>query len=489
MEKSPAGVADESRVKMPDCACRDPVPDAHPRIPNEIERLRRLDAEHRELRRALAIAEDLTRLALGGTSFGRLASALAQSVGNPVLIENRFFRTLGYAFPSGQPTRDERPLSTGAFLHEVGAAGIGPRLQTERQPLVLPVRPERGIAQARLVAPVVVSDDVLGYVSILERDRPLEPADSLIARQAAQTIGIEFARQQAALETELKLKGNLLDVLLQGTDASADSRGARASLLNYDCSAPQTLLLVQPEPPTDGRPTISLRELSPLIASWARRVATGSLVAEKAGQIVVLLAGDVTKPRTRSKRATGRQGGRPRSIHATTDAAPAALTEALRHEIASFAPELTASIAIAPAVRDARDLRCAYESARRTLAILRLLGESDQVISTNDPRLAVFFLFDSTKPEMRREFVDLVLGPLIAYDQHRHRPLVETLQTYLACAGNLETTARALNVHTSTLKYRLQRIAEVGGLDVRNADHRFNAALALRLRALDGDPA
>jgi DNA-binding PucR family transcriptional regulator len=30
----------------------------------------------------------------------------------------------------------------------------------------------------------------------------------------------------------------------------------------------------------------------------------------------------------------------------------------------------------------------------------------------------------------------------------------------------------------------LRRITEVGGLDLRNADHRFNAALALRLRAL-----
>jgi len=42
-----------------------------------------------------------------------------------------------------------------------------------------------------------------------------------------------------------------------------------------------------------------------------------------------------------------------------------------------------------------------------------------------------------------------------------------------------------LSVHTSTLKYRLQRIAEVGGLNVRIPDHRFNAALALRLRSLN----
>src|SRR5581483_4681110 len=110
---------------------------------------------------------------------------------------------------SGQSTRDERPLSTGALLDGVDGPALGPRFQDNRQPLRIRARTERVIAQTRLVAPVVVSDDVLGYVSILERDRPLEPADSLIARQAAQTIGIEFARQQAALEPELKLKGYL----------------------------------------------------------------------------------------------------------------------------------------------------------------------------------------------------------------------------------------------------------------------------------------
>ncbi|HUX88072.1 MAG TPA: helix-turn-helix domain-containing protein, partial [Chloroflexota bacterium] len=146
------------------------------------------------------------------------------------------------------------------------------------------------------------------------------------------------------------------------------------------------------------------------------------------------------------------------------------------------------SIAIAPTVPDWHEVQRGYDVARRALQVLALLGERGQTISTADPRLAVFLLFDSTSPELRQEFVDLVLGPLVAYDQRGGHSLMPTLDAYLAHGGNLETTARTLNVHTSTLKYRLQRIAEVGGLNVRNADHRFNAALALRLRSLSMYP-
>jgi purine catabolism regulator len=485
MELSCASVADRSGA----AAAHAHAPAGEPRLSSVAEQPRCPEAELQDLRRAVSIREELSRLALGGSGFGRVAAVLAQSVGNPVLIENRFFRSLGYAASHGPTTRDDRPVSTGVLLRDVRGQALATRLHDDRQPVVVAPRPGRGIAQARLVAPVVIADDVVGYVSILERDRPLEHADVLVAGHAAQAVAIEFARQQAALEAEVKLTGSLLDTLLHGGDVSAEIRGARGSLLSYDTSASQMLLIAEPDPTTDRHHLVPPRYLVTLVTPWARRVASGSLVTEKAGQVVVLLAGDVMKPRTRPTRVSARTNGQALSPGLLTRGADVELAESLRQEIGSIAPDLAVSIAIAPPVRDVRELGRAYDSARRALAVLRQLGETGGVVSTTDPRLAVFFLFDTTRPEKRQEFVDLVLGPLMAYDQEHCRSLLATLQAYLACAGNLETTARMLNVHTSTLKYRLQRIAEVGGLDVRNADHRFNAALALRLRALAGDHA
>ena len=55
-----------------------------------------------------------------------------------------------------------------------------------------------------------------------------------------------------------------------------------------------------------------------------------------------------------------------------------------------------------------------------------------------------------------------------------------TLSGYLECGGSYAGAAKALSVHRSTLRYRLERIREVSGLDLGHPDTRFNLQLATR---------
>ena len=58
------------------------------------------------------------------------------------------------------------------------------------------------------------------------------------------------------------------------------------------------------------------------------------------------------------------------------------------------------------------------------------------------------------------------LGPLIDYDAGHGTPPALTLSEYLDCGGNYDASAKALSVHRSTIKYRLQRIRQVSGHDL-----------------------
>lgn len=60
---------------------------------------------------------------------------------------------------------------------------------------------------------------------------------------------------------------------------------------------------------------------------------------------------------------------------------------------------------------------------------------------------------------------------------------VETVEAYLESSGNVRSAARALHVHVNTLRYRLERIAALSGLDLDDAGSRFEVQLALRLAA------
>ena len=70
---------------------------------------------------------------------------------------------------------------------------------------------------------------------------------------------------------------------------------------------------------------------------------------------------------------------------------------------------------------------------------------------------------------------------LAAYDERHATSLVETLWTYLSCACSATAAAEALFVHRSTLLYRLDRIAEIGNVDLSDPDTRFHLELSLRL--------
>ena len=81
---------------------------------------------------------------------------------------------------------------------------------------------------------------------------------------------------------------------------------------------------------------------------------------------------------------------------------------------------------------------------------------------------------------MSMSFVREWLGSLLDYDARRKAELVHTLTQYLEHGGNYDATAAELSVHKSTLKYRLQRIRDLTGLELNDPDVHFNLQLATR---------
>ncbi len=78
-----------------------------------------------------------------------------------------------------------------------------------------------------------------------------------------------------------------------------------------------------------------------------------------------------------------------------------------------------------------------------------------------------------------------VLGPLKAYDARHGADLVHTLVVFVQLGGNTVATAEALFLHRNSVTYRLQRIREIGGLDVRDPGLRQLLMTALFLADQD----
>lgn len=95
--------------------------------------------------------------------------------------------------------------------------------------------------------------------------------------------------------------------------------------------------------------------------------------------------------------------------------------------------------------------------------------------------IGVFSLFARVDVDSRlTEDLSLILGPL----NDLPVPLLETLDAYVHSGFSVDEAARRLHIHPNTLRYRIRRLRECLGMDLRHADQRFLLELSLRVKKL-----
>jgi len=89
---------------------------------------------------------------------------------------------------------------------------------------------------------------------------------------------------------------------------------------------------------------------------------------------------------------------------------------------------------------------------------------------------------------LRDEYQDRI-DVIVEYDKRKRANLLDTLEIYLECGGNVARTAQHLDVHRNTLLQRLDRLQRLCVLDLEQRQHRLPLLLALkvyRLRSHNG---
>jgi sugar diacid utilization regulator len=86
----------------------------------------------------------------------------------------------------------------------------------------------------------------------------------------------------------------------------------------------------------------------------------------------------------------------------------------------------------------------------------------------------------SEDPAELQRFYEETVAPLVAYDDQYETDLVQTLETFLDADGNVAGTAQRLYTHRHTIRYRLERVRDLTGLDVASTDGRERLGLGLK---------
>jgi DNA-binding PucR family transcriptional regulator len=130
------------------------------------------------------------------------------------------------------------------------------------------------------------------------------------------------------------------------------------------------------------------------------------------------------------------------------------------------------------------DFAVAFVQCQRVLALARHFRKTGFVNETNFGAFPL--LLASAEQSPTKSFVATMLEPIEFYDRENNTDLIRTIKVFVDSGRKYQATARALNIHLSTVRYRVGRVKEVFSADLEDAKVAFNFALAFRIKALAG---
>jgi DNA-binding PucR family transcriptional regulator len=291
----------------------------------------------------------------------------------------------------------------------------------------------------RLFSVVRSRGDVLGVLVLFDPDGRAGTLDSFTLDYAATVLALELSHRRELAQAELRRRRDLIKDLLTGTDN--ESAYARAEALEHNLRSPHCVVVLHWENIDSGL-------VAKAAAHWATRLGRDCLLTRRQATTILVSA---ELDHTDLHRAISAEVGSNRG-----------------------------SIGIGSLVDAPSALPRSFSEAQRALKIKQ--ASPTPYGSRRFEDLGVYRILDSgdARPEVRG-FVREWLGALLDYDRTKRAELVKTLSHYLDCGGNYDLTAQSLQIHRSTLRYRLGRIRDITGRDLQDVDTRLNLHLATRV--------
>ncbi len=349
-------------------------------------------------------------------------------------------------------------------------------------------------------APLVAGTEQLGLINCYSsKPRRYSAEDqtllTTIANQAAIAIKNSHLVNQLAQKNLVK---GFFDDLIHGTSDSEDSLRQRASFLGCDLTRSHAVVIIETtlvERRIDDNRASSLKakeskriQESALDDSYAqgthiqgmyKRVAgifrrriqdsyPGSLLYERENLLtcIVSLSKDPTGARLKTW-----------------------LYELARQMHNEYGVQL--SIGIGNACHNSGDYKRGFAEANEAIQMGQNLQKAEEEETPSQPLVTHFndlgvyrYLYKIARMDDLRDVYQEQIALIDSYDHRKNTDLLDTLEIYLECAGNLTKTSERLFVHRNTLIQRLDRLQSLCEVDLQERSNWLTLQIAIKVYKL-----
>ena len=419
-------------------------------------------------------------------TIGDLTARISALLGRPIVVED----PVGRLISSSPPADSEEPNALRALLekHNVRASKGSGVEETRRERrdryarlpdgyLSVPVERWR-MADEELHWSPVGTGAPAGYLWMDLTEKSLRPEDVVLLYWARRVLETELGKERIRLETQLGVRGDFVDDLINNQYGSVELLLQRAGYLDADLSEGALVLVVDIddfarylERRKPKEPVIQelKRRLADAVRLQTRQLFSNFLLGPRSDNVILFLGPSDTE---------------------TPEELPE-LAQRLARNVQRYAkgllPDLTVSVGIGRYKSDPALLPDAYSEAEVALEIgHRINGPSSVSTFEGTGTYKLLFRVLQENPEELEAFYGETLEPVVRYDSRYGTELVHTLTTYLDNDASTVKTATDLFAHRHTIRYRLDRVGELTGLDVDKSEDREQLTLGIKAMQLLG---
>jgi sugar diacid utilization regulator/putative methionine-R-sulfoxide reductase with GAF domain len=401
-----------------------------------------LESQVTVLRRSSLLQQALLATVLDGAGLGVLVRTAATELGCPVAI----YDSEGHLMARHPARSLPAPPDS---LRMVARAGRTKITMSD------------GTRASAWVQPVAADGDKLGCVCVVAGQEAAAMMD-VVSSQVAMACSLALLRQRAASRARSEAMDQVLWDLLQGSVEHRIAARTRASQLGVSLAGSLRVLCCRMENLEElaldrGWDTSRADRMRRDVVRALRRCEThrclllASLRGDSISAIVVNLDRGDTREFVTGLSASARE----------------------------VEPDLRLAWGVSQGHENPVELPRAFDEAKTALSAAHRFG-GDGIFLYEELGIVRLLLGSGDAPDLQA-FIREVTGPLIDYDSKNDGALLRTLRAFFDADCSQRTAAERLFVHHKTLRYRLERIKQLTGLDLGRHEDRMRADLALRL--------
>jgi PucR C-terminal helix-turn-helix domain/GGDEF-like domain len=395
----------------------------------------------------------------------QLVDSVAAKLSRPAIVEDRRQRLVAYSRHS-EPIDAVRHASIlqRCVSAEVMAWVQRFELAKARGPVRTPQNLSLGMLP-RVCVPIRHRDLLLGYLWFVDEEESMSTEQLALAATAAEGFALALYREVLAGELASSRETEAIrNLLLSESDAQAYAARTLIDGGHFEPSLGVVVLVARPVLARDVMPDDHVR----LAVEHALVNIRHELPARHALHLVSYSHGLLL---------FGTEG------EGAVDHCVSQLDHALQS--ASSGLEQTSSFVIGigrprPCLEEARG---SYLEASQAARIAALMPDVGRIARWS--QLGIYRILAQVSD---RDLGEMVLHPgldrLLADPEAA--PLLQTLEAYLDLAGNALATSERLKLHRTSLYYRIQRLEQLAGTDLKDGNERLSLHLGLKLARLTG---